>query len=367
MATQPSKQITLYYTAGGSDKMYALWLERGNGGWKVRFGYGRRGRALRIAFKNPAPLSYVDANALYEKLLNDQLKQGYTTDVSGKPFAPSKLNGGSAPDYQAPTISERVVEFLPMLLTPIQSAEPYLDDTDWVMQPKIDGERRFLIVGADGRQIHGGNRRGLAVSLPEGIAKATKLLQHGTILDGEIVGESYIAFDLLRFEAEEMRELPYATRLELLGQLLEAETRNRIAPIHSYFTPARRGTFLAWQKNGREGVVFKRLEAPYAEGRSEDALKLKFTATASVIVAGINKGVRSVQIKAVDDTPLGNVTIPVNKRVPHKGSIVELRYLYWYPGGSLYQPVYLGVRKDLEPGECTTAQLKKVKEEDASA
>lgn len=367
MATQAPKEITLYYTAGGSDKMYALWLERSNGGWKVKYGYGRRGRALRVQYKTEEALRYAEAEGIYNDMLNAQLKQGYTTDVSGKPFAPSKLNGGSASNYQAPDLSERVVDFLPMLLTPIQNAEPYLDDTDWVMQPKIDGERRFLIVGADGREIHGGNRRGLAVPLPEGIAKAAKLLAHDTILDGEIVGENYIAFDLLRFEAEEMRELPYATRLELLGQLLEAETRNRIAPIHSYFTAARRGTFLAWQKNGREGVVFKRLEAPYAEGRSQDALKLKFTATASVIVAAVNQGVRSVQIKAVDDTPLGNVAIPVNKAVPRKGSIIELRYLYWYPGGSLYQPVYLGVRKDLEPGDCTTAQLKKVKEEDASA
>ena len=115
-------------------------------------------------------------------------------------------------------------------------------------------------------------------------------------------------------------------------------------------------------------MVFKRLDAPYREGRSNDALKLKFTASASVIVAAVNKGVRSVQIKAVDDTPLGNVTIPVNKAIPRKGSIIEVALLVLVSAAAVcIQPVYLGVRKDIEPGDCTTAQLKRVKEEDASA
>jgi bifunctional non-homologous end joining protein LigD len=155
----------------------------------------------------------------------------------------------------------------------------------------------------------------------------------------------------------------------MLEQILEAFPRNGLRLIHSYFAgkKSRRLELQAWQQGGREGVVFKRLDAPYREGRSDDALKLKFTASASVIVAAVNEGVRSVQIKAVDDTPLGNVTIPVNKAIPRQGSIIEVKYLYAYRGGSLYQPVYVGVRRDIEPGACTTAQLKYVKEEDASA
>ena len=338
-------------------------------------GYGRRGRAPRVAFKNPAALSYADANALYERMLADQLKQGYTTDVSGKPFAPSKFNGGKDTAYTAPDIGERATNFGPMLLTPIEDAGPYLNDQDWVMQPKIDGERRFLIVSDDGKKVVGGNRRGLVVALPVSITKAAKLLGHGVILDGEIVGEDYVAFDLLRLEGEDFREQEYGTRLEALGQVLESFPRNGIRLIHSYFagkkprlTERKRQSELEeWRKGGREGVVFKRLDAPYREGRSNDALKLKFTASASVIVAAVNKGVRSVQIKAGDGTPLGNVTIPPNKAVPRKGSIIDVRYLYWYRGGSLYQPVYLGVRKDIEGGDCTATQLKTVKEEDASA
>ena len=38
--------------------------------------------------------------------------------------------------------------------------------------------------------------------------------------------------------------------------------------------------------------------------------------------------------------------------------IVEVRYLYAYPGGSLYQPVYLGARDDIQLDDCTIQQLK---------
>ena len=38
--------------------------------------------------------------------------------------------------------------------------------------------------------------------------------------------------------------------------------------------------------------------------------------------------------------------------------MVEAKYLYAYPGGSLYQPGYLGKREDIEPAACTVSQLK---------
>jgi bifunctional non-homologous end joining protein LigD len=55
----------------------------------------------------------------------------------------------------------------------------------------------------------------------------------------------------------------------------------------------------------------------------------------------------------------GNVTIPVGSDIPGIGDIVEVRYLYAFPeSGSLFQPVYLGMRDDLELKDCTLDQLK---------
>ncbi len=49
----------------------------------------------------------------------------------------------------------------------------------------------------------------------------------------------------------------------------------------------------------------------------------------------------------------------LNKEIPNVGAILELRYLYAFrESGCLYQPTYLGERSDIEPEDCSVAQLK---------
>jgi len=55
---------------------------------------------------------------------------------------------------------------------------------------------------------------------------------------------------------------------------------------------------------------------------------------------------------------MGNVTVPANQEIPTKGTVVEVRYLYAIPGGSLFQPTLLGVRDDILASECVVDQLK---------
>jgi hypothetical protein len=70
---------------------------------------------------------------------------------------------------------------------------------------------------------------------------------------------------------------------------------------------------------------------------------------------------RSVGLILLSDTgepvDVGNVTIPVNKPVPPVASIIECKYLYAYPLGALFQPIYLGTRDDVARGDCTVKQL----------
>jgi bifunctional non-homologous end joining protein LigD len=100
-----------------------------------------------------------------------------------------------------------------------------------------------------------------------------------------------------------------------------------------------------------------------------DQLKLKFTATASCIVAKVNGTKRSVALELLDGSKrvaVGNVTIPPSQPIPKAGSVLEVRYLYCAgPGGSLYQPVCLGVRDDVGPEGCTITQLKYKNEEES--
>jgi bifunctional non-homologous end joining protein LigD len=86
-------------------------------------------------------------------------------------------------------------------------------------------------------------------------------------------------------------------------------------------------------------------------------------------VAKANGNKRSVALELRDGTrrvPVGNVTIPANHTIPPAGSVVEVKFLYAYPGGSLFQPVYLGPRDDVGVDACVLSQLKyKAGEEEA--
>lgn len=113
-----------------------------------------------------------------------------------------------------------------------------------------------------------------------------------------------------------------------------------------------------------EGIVFKRKDAMYTAGRPASGgsqVKFKFVETASCLVVGVNRTKRSVRLGLYDgalSVEVGNVTVYPNQDIPMPGSIVEVKYLYYFPGGSLYQPVLLGVRDDLDPSACVLSQLK---------
>jgi bifunctional non-homologous end joining protein LigD len=71
---------------------------------------------------------------------------------------------------------------------------------------------------------------------------------------------------------------------------------------------------------------------------------------------------RSVKLRLLNGkgwNPVGNVTVPVNFVVPEVGQAVEVRCLYAFKeSNALYQPVFLGVRRDVEVHECVLSQLK---------
>ena len=127
---------------------------------------------------------------------------------------------------------------------------------------------------------------------------------------------------------------------------------------------AKRQLLVQLRRDNREGAVFKRASAPYTPGRPAsggDQLKLKFTATASCIVVKGNGTKRSVALALLEGgnrVGVGNVTIPPRQQIPRAGSVVEVRFLYAYLGGSLFKPVFLGVRDDVSPDACTIGQLK---------
>jgi hypothetical protein len=87
------------------------------------------------------------------------------------------------------------------------------------------------------------------------------------------------------------------------------------------------------KEQGKEGIVFKRVDALYTPGRPNsggDQLKRKFYASISALVGSINSK-RSIELRLFGDAgpvTAGNVTIPANHTIPKIGQVVEVRYLY---------------------------------------
>lgn len=349
-------EISLYYRKGASDKMYQVRIEPKDAGFVVRFAFGRRGTALNTGTKTPVPVDYAEAREVFEKLVRAKLAKGYSPGGEGIPFRHTGLEGrdtGIACQLLHPvSVEEEVAELL--------------QDAEFCLQEKFDGKR--LLVRKAGNVIEGINRKGLAVALPESLSRAVgETIDADCLLDGESLGESLVVFDLLEADGRDLRSRPYIDRLTALDGLIESAVAGDIVQIAptAIGGSAKTALLRKLRETNAEGGVFKRLDAPFIPGRDghRDQFKHKFHETASFVAGSSNPGRRSIALSLLDEdgrlVPAGNVTIPPNHPVPQPGTVVDVRYLYAFrESGSVYQPVYLGERDDVEPAECSTGQLK---------
>ncbi|MCU0437273.1 MAG: WGR domain-containing protein [Raineya sp.] len=347
------KSVFLYYQEGGSDKVYQVHLEVKEEGYIVHFAFGRRGTTLQTGSKTPTPVSLEKAEAIFEKLVKEKTTKGYKTSESEQPT------------YQ-PVEKEKIdTGIYCQLLNPIEleDVEKYLNDDRFLAQEKHDG-KRFLI-SKKGNELIAINRKGLSVGYPS-LFDVLKESQTDFILDGELIGEKFYVFDLLHLHQEDTRGLPLIVRLNKLSELLETIRTDFLVETVSYHdAESKRELYEKLHQQKKEGIVFKHKSALYTAGRPNskgNQLKHKFYATASFIVVAINDK-RSVALGLLDEQGkqigAGNVTISINFDIPQVGDIIEVRYLYAFKeSGSVYQPVYLGKRDDIDKEACTVSQLK---------
>jgi ATP-dependent DNA ligase len=164
---------------------------------------------------------------------------------------------------------------------------------DWVHEIKHDGYR--LIVRREGDAVRLFTRRGYdwtprypaiataagelrarsftidgeaCVCGPDGVAVFDALHRHGTVSEAMLY-----AFDLLEHDGEDLRSLPLGDRKKRLVRLVG---KRRLGIVLSEHTAENGATiFLHACKMGLEGIVSKRLSAPYRSGLSKDWIKVK--------------------------------------------------------------------------------------------
>ncbi|EKO59885.1 mRNA capping enzyme, catalytic domain protein [Leptospira kirschneri str. H2] len=343
-------KISLYYQGDGSDKVYHVNIDPEGDGYVVHFAFGRRGSSLQTGSKTSKPVSYEAAQKIMRQLVNSKMAKGYTEIESGTPYLHS-------------TKEERISGVHCQLLNPIDEEElsSYIENDQYGAQEKLDGNR--MMIRKIGNNIEGINRKGLIIAISQILHDHSLDFTEDFILDGEAIGDVFYPFDIFSKDGKDIQHLPYQERYTILESILKApDDTFRIVKLVTS-TKDKKLMFEELQTKQKEGIVFKDLNAPYKAGRPASRgsqIKFKFYETATVSVETVNLK-RSVSMRLYDGNDwvsVGNVTIPINFEMPEEKDIIEVRYLYAYRGGSLYQPTYLGVRTDADENDCDLKQLK---------
>ena len=206
----------------------------------------------------------------------------------------------------------------PMLASPGELPPPAQDDA-WGYEFKWDGVRAISVVEAGTLTLWARSGTDITVRYPELSRLPEALSGHDAIVDGEVVAldargrpdfgalqgrmhrtgpevrrmaaaapVTYLVFDLLEWDGESLLGLPYAQRRERLEALGLAGERWVPTP---WFRGGGAVVLAASRDNGLEGIVAKRLDAPYRPGlRGPDWRKVKNVRTQAVVVGGWRPG-----------------------------------------------------------------------------
>ena len=196
--------------------------------------------------------------------------------------------------------------YIPMLAT---LADEVPRGAGWTFEVKWDGYRALARVTGSEATLTSRNGNDLTTRFPS-VAKAVEkaVKTPHCVLDGEVCaldedGRSsfsamqqgkpgtplvYYVFDVLDIEGEALVDLPLVERRKRLDALLDK--RNKTVRLSEAFDDGN-ALLQAADEQGLEGIMAKRLESRYLQGkRTRDWLKIKTHGEQEFVVAGYTKG-----------------------------------------------------------------------------
>jgi bifunctional non-homologous end joining protein LigD len=311
-------------------------------------------------------------------------------------------NADRAQGSEAATGSGQAPPFQPVQLATLVDHVP--EGNRWIHEMKYDGYR-CLISAGDGSS-HAFTRSGLdwTDKFKSIVTAAETLPSRSALIDGEVVvvdadGRTnfqslqsaikaepgrleFYAFDLLNLDGEDLTGLPLIGRKERLGKLLEGSE----GPIHysDHIVGKGEALFEKFCGAGLEGVISKRVDAPYVGSRAGTWLKTKCIKRQEFVIVGWTssdkgRGFRSLLLGVHEDgklryagkvgtgfdsdeiLKLGELMEPLASdkasvkapRAAVKGAhwirpalVAEIAYTEMTNDGTLRHPSYLGLRAD---------------------
>jgi len=201
----------------------------------------------------------------------------------------------------------------PPPLTPMEAkVRTELPEGDWAYEPKWDGFR--AVAWSDDLRLDSRNRKPLLRYFPE-LKESLQLLPPGTVVDGEVVvvtddrldfdalqnrlhpaasrveklaGETpahLVAFDLVALDGADLRAVSFAKRREGLESLILGLGGSwHLTPSTTDLGVGHRW-FEEFESAGCDGIVAKRFEGVYVEGKRE-MVKVKHRRSVDCVVGG---------------------------------------------------------------------------------
>ncbi len=195
-------------------------------------------------------------------------------------------------------------------------------------------------------------------------------------------------FDLLYLDGRDLRGEPLTERKRLLKQILQP---TEVIRYSEHFPGTGAELLEAAKAQGLEGIIAKRASSFYESRRTSDWVKFKLVSTDEFVLCGMIKGEREpfgalalgiydqgklkwagnvgtgFDRKKMDAihvrlAPLATEKCPLEpeKDLPKKGVVwtkpeivCEVRFSNWTDDGKLRAPVWIGLRPDIDPLECT--------------
>jgi bifunctional non-homologous end joining protein LigD len=149
----------------------------------------------------------------------------------------------------------------------------------------LDWTARFKEIAKAAERLGDGIIDGEACALDSHGAPDFPALQ-AALSDGKTGDLVFFAFDLLFAEGQDLRELPLSDRKARLAELLaDRKSEPRIRYVE-HFETGGDAVLQSACRMSLEGIVSKRLAAPYRSGRGEDWVKSKCRAGHEVVIGG---------------------------------------------------------------------------------
>jgi len=206
----------------------------------------------------------------------------------------------------------------------------------------------------------------------------------------------YYIFDLIYLDGYDLRRAPLEERKGALSQVVET---NELARYSEHFAAGGIKLFEAARQQGLEGILAKKRDSLYEERRTRDWLKIKITQTIDCVIGGYTDPEGSRQFfgsvvlglydkkgqlihvgqagTGFDQAALKQIFQVLKKletkRNPFQGEVdaanahwvkpqrvAEIKFTEWTHetaegGMKLRAPVFMGLREDKDPKECTFA------------